>query len=54
MLSNSKLDDKGTICIWVLVKVKHLLKLLKKVHLEEFISEAFILVLMAQKVMERI
>ena len=45
-LNNSKLDDKGTFSIWILVQIKHPLKKLMKVHLEEYILETFILVLM--------
>ena len=26
MQGNSKLDDKGTLLIWILVQIKHLLK----------------------------
>ena len=26
LLSNSKLDNKGTLGIWILVQIKHLLK----------------------------
>ena len=37
MLSNSKLDDKGILWIWILVQIKHQLKWLKKVHLKELI-----------------
>ena len=45
MLDNSKLDDKGTSLIWVLVQIKHPFNSLKNVHLEELILETFILVL---------
>ena len=33
-LNSSKLDEKGTLRIWILVEIKHLLKSLKKVHME--------------------
>ena len=45
MLGNSKLDDKGTLCIWILEQMKHPLKGSKKAHLEELILETSILVL---------
>ena len=45
MLGNSKLDDKSTFWIWVLVQIKHSSKKLKKVYLEEHILETFVLVL---------
>ena len=32
--NSSKLDEKGTLRIWILVEIKHLLKSLKKVHME--------------------
>ena len=55
-LNDSKLDDKGTLKIWISVQIKHLLKQLKKEHLEELILEIFILVLMINgiKITERI
>ena len=37
LLNNSKLDDKSTLLIRILVQIKYLLKKLKKVHLEELI-----------------
>ena len=37
LLNNSKLDDKSTLLIRILVQTKYLLKKLKKVHLEELI-----------------
>ena len=46
LLNNSVLSNKGVL-LWILVWIKHLLKSLKKVHLEELTLEIFILVLMA-------
>ena len=46
MLNNFKLNDKGTLSIWILIQIKHLLKKLKKFHLEEPTLEIFILILM--------
>ena len=37
-LNDSKLDDKGTLKIWISVQIKHLLKQLKKEHLEDIYS----------------
>ena len=44
-LNHYKLDDKDTLWTWILVQIKHLLKL-KKEHLKELILHRIILVLM--------
>ena len=45
-LNNSKLDNKSSLWIWILVQIKRLLKWLKKEHLEAHVLETFILVSM--------
>ena len=53
-LNNSKLDDRGTLWIWIFLQIKHPLKYEKKVQLEVLILDTFILVLVVQKVTKRI